>query len=231
MRPSTEFILSAAAGGVEGLRTSEVGLAAPKDYSFQMTDTQTPPFPTLTLEDWQHWTWVMGRAQQMLIEAWASGQAPEQPFNRQIAVDVRVVSSSSRDLAGEMEEKNFREDLFYRLNVVPVAIPSLAERRDDIPALADHFFTRYAAEQGIAPPEISADAIAALQAYDWPGNVRQLRNVVERTVILTPRDQIGTIEADMLFPSVPIRNDGISDIIPALRNATLFTGLGKLHAE
>ena len=118
--------------------------------------------------------------------------------NRQIAVDVRVVSSTSRDLAGEMEEKNFREDLFYRLNVVPVTIPSLAERRDDIPALADHFFTRYAAEQGIAPPEISAEAIAALQAYDWPGNVRQLRNVVERTVILTPRERLSTIEADML---------------------------------
>src|SRR5690349_20202777 len=78
--------------------------------------------------------------------------------NRQIAVDVRVVSSTSRDLAGEMEEKNFREDLFYRLNVVPVTIPSLAERRDDIPALADHFFTRYAAEQGIAPPELSEEA-------------------------------------------------------------------------
>ncbi len=118
--------------------------------------------------------------------------------NRQIAVDVRVVSSSSRDLTSEMEQKNFREDLFYRLNVVPVAIPSLAERRDDIPALADHFFTRYAAEQGIPPPEISADAIAALQAYDWPGNVRQLRNVVERTVILTPRDRLTTVEADML---------------------------------
>ena len=118
--------------------------------------------------------------------------------NRQIAVDVRVVSSSSRDLTSEMEQKNFREDLFYRLNVVPVAIPSLAERRDDTPALADHFFTRYAAEQGIPPPEISADAIAALQAYDWPGNVRQLRNVVERTVILTPRDRLTTVEADML---------------------------------
>jgi two-component system, NtrC family, nitrogen regulation response regulator NtrX len=118
--------------------------------------------------------------------------------NRQIAVDVRVVSSTSRDLAGEMEEKRFREDLFYRLNVVPVTIPSLAERRDDIPALAEHFFTRYAAEQGIAPPEITGDAIAALQAYDWPGNVRQLRNVVERTIILTPRERLATIEADML---------------------------------
>ncbi|TCJ39235.1 sigma-54 dependent transcriptional regulator [Parafrankia sp. BMG5.11] len=117
---------------------------------------------------------------------------------RQIAVDVRVVSSTSRDLAGEIEEKNFREDLFYRLNVVPVAIPSLAERRDDIPSLAEHFFTRYAAEQGIPPPDISEDAIAALQAYDWPGNVRQLRNVVERTIILTPRERLATVEADML---------------------------------
>ena len=117
---------------------------------------------------------------------------------RQIAVDVRVVSSSSRDLAGEIEDKTFREDLFYRLNVVPVTIPSLAERRDDIPALAEHFFTRYAAEQGIAPPELSEEAIAALQAYDWPGNVSQLRNVVERAIILTPRDRLETVEADML---------------------------------
>lgn len=117
---------------------------------------------------------------------------------RQIGVDVRVVSSTARDLHEEIEEKNFREDLFYRLNVVPVAIPSLAERRDDIPALADHFFTRYAAEQGIAAPDISAEAMAALQAYDWPGNVRQLRNVVERTVILSPRDRMEEVHPDML---------------------------------
>ena len=122
--------------------------------------------------------------------------------SRQIAVDVRVVSSTARDLAQEMEAKNFREDLFYRLNVVPVEIPSLAERRDDIPALAQYFFARYAAEQGIRPPIISQEAIAALQAYDWPGNVRQLRNVIERTIILTPRDQLATIEADMLAEEV-----------------------------
>ena len=118
--------------------------------------------------------------------------------NRQIGVDVRVVSSTSRDLTEEMEDKRFREDLFYRLNVVPVAIPSLAERRDDIPALAQHFFTRYAAEQGIPAPELSEEAVAALQAYDWPGNVRQLRNVVERTVILSPREDLGMVEAEML---------------------------------
>ena len=121
---------------------------------------------------------------------------------RQIGVDVRVVSSTARDLEGEMEEKRFREDLFYRLNVVPVEVPSLSERRDDIPSLAQHFFARYAIEQGIRPPDISEEAMAALQAYDWPGNVRQLRNVVERTIILTPRDQLEIVEADMLSEEV-----------------------------
>jgi two-component system nitrogen regulation response regulator NtrX len=122
--------------------------------------------------------------------------------NRQIRVDVRVVSSTSRDLENEIAEKRFREDLFYRLNVVPLAIPSLSERREDIPSLVDHFFARYATDQGVPPPEVSIEAMAALQAYEWPGNVRQLRNVIERTVILTPRDKIARIEADMLPPEV-----------------------------
>jgi len=118
--------------------------------------------------------------------------------HRQIRVDVRVVSSTARNLEREIQERRFREDLFYRLNVVPVGIPSLCDRRDDIPALADHFFARFAADQGVPPPEISAEAVAALQSYEWPGNVRQLRNVVERTIILTPRDKLQRIEADML---------------------------------
>jgi two-component system nitrogen regulation response regulator NtrX len=118
--------------------------------------------------------------------------------HRQIRVDVRVVSSTSRDLEKEIVERRFREDLFYRLNVVPVNVPSLAERREDIPALVDHFFARYANDQGLPPPEVSVEAMAALQAHDWPGNVRQLRNVVERTVILTPRDRLSRVETDML---------------------------------
>jgi len=117
---------------------------------------------------------------------------------RQIGVDVRVVSSTTRDLTVEMAEKRFREDLFYRLNVVPVVLPSLSQRREDIPALAEHFFTRYSNDQGLAPPDIAAEAMAALQAYDWPGNVRQLRNVVERTIIMTPREKLGMVEPDML---------------------------------
>lgn len=122
--------------------------------------------------------------------------------NRQIRVDVRVVSSTSRDLENEIAEKRFREDLFYRLNVVPLRIPSLSERREDIPSLVDHFFARYATDQGLTPPAVSIEAMAALQSYEWPGNVRQLRNVIERTVILTPRDKIARIEADMLPPEI-----------------------------
>ena len=140
---------------------------------------------------------------------------------RQIGVDVRVVSSTSRDLQAEMDAKNFREDLFYRLNVVPVSIPSLAERRDDIPALAEHFFTRQSAEQGIAPPELSDDALAALQSYDWPGNVRQLRNVVERTIILTPREHLDRVEVDMLPAEITGGKMGAGSGMNAMMGAPL----------
>jgi len=130
---------------------------------------------------------------------------------RQIRVDVRVVSSTSRDLEKEISERRFREDLFYRLNVVPVSIPALRERRDDIPALIEHFFARYSNEQGVAPPEITDEAMTALQAYEWPGNVRQLRNVVERTVIMSPREKLSRIEAEMLPPEIfnnRVQSDG-----------------------
>jgi two-component system, NtrC family, nitrogen regulation response regulator NtrX len=122
--------------------------------------------------------------------------------HRQIRVDVRVVSSSSRNLEREIAERRFREDLFYRLNVVPVSVPALSERREDIPGLVNQFFARYATEQGLQPPEVTSEAMTALQAYEWPGNVRQLRNVVERTVILTPRDKLERIESNMLPPEI-----------------------------
>ncbi|GAO56090.1 MULTISPECIES: sigma-54 dependent transcriptional regulator [unclassified Novosphingobium] len=141
--------------------------------------------------------------------------------HRQIRVDVRVVSSSSRPLEKEIAERRFREDLYYRLNVVPVTIPSLAERRDDIPALVDHFFTRYATEQGITPPAISPEAMAALQSHDWPGNVRELRNVVERTVILAPRDRLGRIDSDMLPSEIVSGRLGAEAGTPALMGVPL----------
>jgi two-component system nitrogen regulation response regulator NtrX len=121
---------------------------------------------------------------------------------RMVKVDMRVVSSTAKDLAEEISAGRFREDLFYRLNVVPVHLPALAERREDIPQLVAHYAARYAAEQRLTTPNFSADAMAALQAYDWPGNVRQLRNVVERTIILAPGERVGSIEIDMLPPEI-----------------------------
>jgi two-component system, NtrC family, nitrogen regulation response regulator NtrX len=117
---------------------------------------------------------------------------------RTVRVDVRVISSSARHLADEIAAGRFREDLYYRLNVVPVHMPSLSQRREDIPVLVEHFLARFAAERGIATPAIAPDAIAALQTFDWPGNVRQLRNIVERTIILAPQDRLAQIEIDLL---------------------------------
>jgi len=117
---------------------------------------------------------------------------------RVVKVDVRVVSATARDLMQEIAEGRFREDLYYRLNVVPVMIPGLAERREDIPALVHHFMAHYASERRVPTPEIAPDAMVALQSYEWPGNVRQLRNVVERTIIMAPGDRIGRIDMDLL---------------------------------
>jgi two-component system nitrogen regulation response regulator NtrX len=121
---------------------------------------------------------------------------------RTVKVDVRVVSATARTLPTEIEAGRFREDLYYRLNVVPVHLPSLTERREDIPALVDHFVARYASERRVATPTVSDEAYAALQSYDWPGNVRQLRNIVERTIIMAPGDRISRIDVDMLPPEV-----------------------------
>ncbi|MBX3562095.1 MAG: sigma-54-dependent Fis family transcriptional regulator [Sphingomonas sp.] len=121
---------------------------------------------------------------------------------RTVKVDMRVVSSTARELPAEIAAGRFREDLYYRLNVVPVHLPALADRREDIPALVSQFAARYASDQRVATPAISDDAMAALQTYDWPGNVRQLRNVIERTIILAPGERIGSIDIDMLPPEI-----------------------------
>ncbi|SNS43913.1 sigma-54-dependent transcriptional regulator [Sphingopyxis indica] len=134
-----------------------------------------------------------------------------------IRVDVRIISGSARDLTAEIAEGRFREDLYYRLNVVPVHIPPLRERRDDIASLCDHYIRRYAADRRVAPPEMSAEAMAALQAHDWPGNVRELRNVIERVMILAPSDRLARIDADML-PTELVR--GGSDMMPGSESIT-----------
>ena len=115
-----------------------------------------------------------------------------------VHVDVRIISSTSRDLAEAITEGRFREDLFHRLSVVPIRVPSLAERREDIPELVQFFLGQVAANMGVAPRRVGADAMAVLQSHDWPGNIRQLRNNVERLMILAVGDPNAEISASML---------------------------------
>ena len=107
---------------------------------------------------------------------------------RRIEVDVRVIAASNRDLQGEIAAGRFREDLYYRLNVVPIRVPPLSERRADIPMLAEYFMARAAETAGLPPRRLSPEALALLQSSDWPGNVRQLRNVLEWLLIMAPGD-------------------------------------------
>ena len=119
-----------------------------------------------------------------------------------VKVDLRVIATTSRDLPAEIAAGRFREDLFYRLAVVPLRITPLRDRRDDIPALVRHFMSRSAETTGMPPREVSEDALAALQAYDWPGNVRQLRNLVDWLLIMAPGGPSEPIRPEMLPPEV-----------------------------
>jgi two-component system response regulator PilR (NtrC family) len=101
-----------------------------------------------------------------------------------VAVDFRLLAATNVDLAKLVEEDGFREDLFYRLNVFPIMVPPLRERREDIPLLANHFRLRFAEENGIEPPELPPETLSRMMAYDWPGNVRELENFIERGVIM-----------------------------------------------
>ncbi|MBS0295960.1 MAG: sigma-54-dependent Fis family transcriptional regulator [Proteobacteria bacterium] len=127
----------------------------------------------------------------------------EQRFRRvggdnDVQVDVRVISSSSKDLREEIASGRFREDLFHRLNVVPIRVPGLAERREDIAELVDYFIDRISEAQGLPKRKLGDDAVATLQVHAWPGNVRQLRNNIERLLILATGDPNEPITAEML---------------------------------
>ncbi len=128
-----------------------------------------------------------------------------------VHVDVRIISSTSRDLAAAIAEGTFREDLFHRLSVVPIRVPSLSERREDIPELIDFSMDQISTNGGLPRRRIGADALAVLQSHDWPGNIRQLRNNVERLMILAGGDADAEVSADML-PSE------IGTLVPATPN-------------
>jgi DNA-binding NtrC family response regulator len=127
--------------------------------------------------------------------------------NRTIKVDVRVIATTNRDLAQSVERKEFRQDLFFRLNVVPIAVPSLSERREDIPFLAEEFMRRYSRKHGIHAGGFSESALKALTTHTWPGNIRELQNVVERAVILCGEN--GVLEPGNLGLPQPTRTSAI----------------------
>ncbi|MBS1820330.1 MAG: sigma-54-dependent Fis family transcriptional regulator [Acidobacteria bacterium] len=119
-----------------------------------------------------------------------------------IRVDARVLAATNKDLLAEIRAGNFREDLYFRLNVIPVYVPPLRDRQEDIPLLADHFMGEFAGEYGRRPKRFDHGALARLQQYEWPGNVRELRNVIERLVIMVPGDVIQAEDLGFLAPGV-----------------------------
>ncbi|KQQ40986.1 AAA family ATPase [Methylobacterium sp. Leaf125] len=143
-----------------------------------------------------------------------------------VHVDVRIISSSSRDLAEEIAAGRFREDLFHRLSVVPIRVPSLSERREDVPELITFFMEQISGATGLPRRRIAEDAMAVLQSHDWPGNVRQLRNNVERLMILTHTDPDQDVTSEMLpteigalVPTTPNGSGGEKLMSLALREA------------
>jgi len=149
---------------------------------------------------------------------------------KRVKVDVRIISSSSHDLQALIRQGRFREDLYHRLAVVPVIVPGLAERREDIPFLVDHFMRQIAMQAGIKPRRIGDDALAVLQAHNWPGNIRQLRNNIERLMILARGDDVDApITADLLpqeigdvMPRTPNQSDQHIMALPLREARELF---------
>ena len=142
----------------------------------------------------------------------------EQTFQRvggsnKVAVDVRVVSSTTHNLEAAIAEGKFREDLYHRLSVVPIRVPALSERREDIPDLVDYFMDQISLATGLPKRRIGDDAMAVLQSHDWPGNVRQLRNNIERLMILAGGDPDAVLDASMLPPDV-------GSMVPAMPNGS-----------
>lgn len=148
----------------------------------------------------------------------------DQPFCRvggkePVTVDVRIIAASNQNLERMIDEGRFRQDLYYRLNVVPIEIPALSERLEDIPLIADYFMRHIASSTQAVPRALSDDAVALMQTYDWPGNVRQLKNVIEWLLIMAPGSPEEPITAEMLPPefkqraSSMVHGDGVVELM------------------
>ncbi|MDA1183182.1 MAG: sigma-54 dependent transcriptional regulator [Acidobacteria bacterium] len=148
-----------------------------------------------------------------------------------IAVDARVLAATNKDLPAEIRAGRFREDLYFRLNVVPILVPPLRERQEDIALLADHFMAMLAREYGRRAKTFEPDAIVALREYEWPGNVRELHNVVERLMIMVPGDRISSRELSFLDQGLSAGSGGAPEDVDTLVAATLHEARGRFEAD
>jgi two-component system nitrogen regulation response regulator NtrX len=138
--------------------------------------------------------------QAKFLRAIETGEIERLGATKTISVDARVVSATNKDLASEIQSGKFREDLFYRLNVVPIHLPPLRARRDDVPLLVEHFMARFSVEHGRPRRVVTPGAMEKLSAYSWPGNIRELKNLIERLLIMTDGESIGVAEVEEVLP-------------------------------
>ncbi len=149
-------------------------------------------------------------AQVKLLRALQEGEVDPVGGRKPVKVDIRLISATNQNLIERVRDGRFREDLFYRLNVFPITLPPLRQRREEIPVLAQRFLARFAAEEGRRVETIATDAMACLMAYEWPGNVRQLENAIFRAVVLAESDTLTLSE----FPQIAAQIDGYDVIVP-----------------
>ncbi|MCB1484305.1 MAG: sigma-54-dependent Fis family transcriptional regulator, partial [Hyphomicrobiaceae bacterium] len=166
-----------------------------------------------------------------LLRALQEGEIDPVGSKKPVKVDFRLISATNRDMIQLVKDGKFREDLYYRLNVFPVWVPPLRERIEDVPELARHFAARFAAEEGKRIASISENAMRLIQAYSWPGNVRQLENAVFRAVVLADTPDLTVAE----FPQIAAHVEGFQAEIPAapseVQKQPAYTGPALLGAE
>jgi len=167
---------------------------------------------------------MSARTQAKVLRVLQNGEVEPVGAERTVTVDVRVVAATHRNLQEEIAAGRFREDLFYRLNVIPIHTPALRERLDDIPVLVDYMVRRYADQNNFRPKEFAADALAHLQALPWKGNVRELKNLVERLLILSPGE---TITRDDVIAATGGARPELSSAIMAVKTLREFRDLSE----
>ena len=201
-----ELVESELFGHVKGAFT---GATAAKKGKFELADTAT-----LFMDEIGD---MSARVQAKILRVLEEQSFEPVGSNQSVRVDVRILAATNKQLEAEIEQGNFRSDLFYRLNVIPFELPPLRERLEDVPLLVEHFNQRFSTAYGKRPKRFEADALDALQSYSWPGNVRELRNTVERVVIMHSKVKVGTVDLPTLGGEEP---PAASFRFPSFKEAT-----------